>query len=203
MPDANKKKFAIRREYLENSYTEFSRANIVLQDGPQKMISINYFDRLQNHGSNATIYEFSDSTRISPIKRIDAKFISFDTLSNNWFMEDVIERNFSNDSEIVTRSVKLNIGSLHITPIEIIKKKRSPTKWDILICKNLSIGKKEVDTMLRDGKLNFIQKFHFRLQVLLLFFWRPICLRKTTKWLGNSIWDFAFNLLHLFGVYKS
>ena len=70
VPDANKKKFAIRREYLENSYTEFSRANIVLQDGPQKMISINYFDRLQNHGSNATIYEFSDSTRISPIKEL-------------------------------------------------------------------------------------------------------------------------------------
>ena len=41
-------------------------------------------------------------------------------------MEDVIERNFSNDSEIVTRSVKLNIGSLHITPIEIIKKEEKP-----------------------------------------------------------------------------
>ena len=161
VPEANKKKFKIRREYFETNYKEHARNDIVIQDGTKKIISIKYFDKIQNTGTNTSIYEFSDSSRISPITRIDAGSILFDTSTNNWIVKNGISRIFTNSGEVISNFKELNVGTLNITPTEIIKIEEKPDEMGFNDLNNFINRQEQSGHNVARWKVEFHSKISF------------------------------------------
>jgi len=130
VPEANKKKFFIERNYLGKNRMVQGLEKLYFQDAKNRLVIIEQFSEIELTANKVTILVFNPDTTTALIKRIDAAVMKWD--NNNWVLMDAIERDFSSGGELLkTYSGKPvaeveGIGKLNVVPEQIIKKQLKP-----------------------------------------------------------------------------
>jgi lipopolysaccharide export system permease protein len=138
VPRANAKKGYIERTVLNRGNDVSSRMNIFFQEGPRRIVSMNYFDPNTNIASHVSIQDFADSDMTVLALRYDApkmKWIGSASASSilpvpGWTLLNGAMRNFDGSTQHLSFFDSLPMGKLTLTPVDIEKKQRKPDEMD-------------------------------------------------------------------------
>ncbi len=132
VPDANQEKFDIERNTLRGGGDVTMRYNILFQEGPHRIVSVNYFDVRGKTASRVSIQDFDPLDRTKLIRRFDAQQMQWqseatpDAPANSWVLLHGNRREFLDSSQTMISFQRLPIGTLLLTPSDIEKKQRTP-----------------------------------------------------------------------------
>ncbi len=138
VPKANAKKYYIERTVLNRGDNVSTRMNIFFQEGPRRIVSVNYFDPQANVALRVSIQDFADSNMTVMVQRYDAprmKWIN-PTLAANaatipgWTLINGAMREFQGNTQHLSFFDSLPVGKLSLTPADIEKKQRKPDEMD-------------------------------------------------------------------------
>ena len=138
VPRANAKKYNIERTVLNRGNEISSRMNIFFQEGPRRIVSVNYFDPQANVASHVSIQDFADSDMTVLVRRFDAprmNWIGSISTSNaipipGWTLVNGAMREFEDGTQHISFFDTLRIGKLSLTPADIEKKQRKPDEME-------------------------------------------------------------------------
>ena len=138
VPKANAKKYYIERTVLNRGDNAANRMNIFFQEGPRRVVSLNYFDPHTNIASHVSIQDFADSDMTVMVRRFDApqmKWIGPTTDSPKkpvpgWTLLHGATREFDDSSQHLAFFDSLTVGKLSLTPTDIEKKQLKPDEMD-------------------------------------------------------------------------
>jgi lipopolysaccharide export system permease protein len=136
VPNANQKKFAIERKSLRGGGDMMIRYNILFQEGPTRIVSVNYFDIQGKSASRVSIQDFDPKHPTNLIRRFDANTMQWqtepaaDAPANSWVLVNGSRMDFDSAGQRMTTFTRLPIGSLTLTPDDIEKKQRTPDEMD-------------------------------------------------------------------------
>ncbi|HTR81263.1 MAG TPA: LPS export ABC transporter permease LptG [Bacteroidota bacterium] len=161
VPFANQHKSAIERRYLERNFETTARSNIYVQDGPQRIVYISYFDRASNSGGRSSIQDFSDSNLISMAKRVDAREIHWDSLSGKWTLLGATVREFDHGKETMSMADRFTVDTLHFVPSDIIKKEEKPDEMNYFELKKFIERQQRTGNDVARWQVDFYSKVSF------------------------------------------
>ena len=138
VPRANAKKGYIERTVLNRGNDVSSRMNIFFQEGPRRIVSMNYFDPQTSIASHVSIQDFADSDMTVLAWRFDApkmKWIGSTSASAGlpvpgWTLLNGAKRAFEGSVQDLSFFDSLPMGKLTLTPVDIEKKQRKPDEMD-------------------------------------------------------------------------
>jgi lipopolysaccharide export system permease protein len=138
VPKANAKKYYIERTVLNRGNDVSSRMNIFFQEGPRRIVSVNYFDPQTNVASHVSIQDFADSNMTVLVRRFDAprmKWIGSTPATGKaqapgWTLLDGATRDFQGSVQNLSFFDSLPMGKLSLTPTDIEKKQLKPDEMD-------------------------------------------------------------------------
>ena len=113
VPKANEKVRQIEMKYLEKSQNQ-SIYNLFYRDTPQRNVVLSYFDVNNKIASGVSIDDYSSVDKPRLLVRTSGVSMSWDTVSNQWIMQNVIQRRYYADSVITQRFDTLSAG-IYIT----------------------------------------------------------------------------------------
>jgi lipopolysaccharide export system permease protein len=136
VPNANQKKAYIVRTYLHGGSNPTIRYNILFQEGPNRIVSINYFDIQARSAHRVSIQDFDPAHPTTLVRRFDANVMQWqvtgtdDAPANSWVLLNGTRQEFSDTAQTVAAFVRLPVGKLTLTPEDIEKKQRTPDEMD-------------------------------------------------------------------------
>jgi lipopolysaccharide export system permease protein len=162
VPFANKKKFHLARVYMDR-YREgqfFGRYNIYMQDTHTRMLSIGYFDETLDVATRVSIQDFSDTNLTHMVARFDATQMKWDGTSREWILLNGMQRTFRS-AETVLHFDTLDIGKLHFTPDDIVKKMEKPDEMDYFDMKQFIENQRRSGNEVAKWMVDFYGKISF------------------------------------------
>ena len=130
VPQANKHKVDIERSYMKKGFVR-SGSNIFFQDSPSRIVTISYYDIINQKANRVSVQEFEEQNLVRMIYRIDAKRMRYDSTNSSWILYKGIRRDFTDSKVLVQKFDSLAIGYLNFTPEQIIKKQRKPEEMTL------------------------------------------------------------------------
>ena len=138
VPKANAKKYYIERTVLNRGNDVSSRMNIFFQEGPRRIVSMNYFDPQTNVASHVSIQDFADSDMTVLVRRFDAPRMNWigpitgtsKSFAPGWTLLKGATREFDGNAQHLAFFDTLPMGKLSLTPSDIEKKQRKPDEMD-------------------------------------------------------------------------
>jgi len=138
VPKANAKKYYIEQTVLNRGSNVMSRMNIFFQEGPRRIVSVNYFDPQSNIASHVSIQDFADSNMTVMVQRFDAPRMKWITPGSGtarrvvpgWNLLNGTTRIFEGNTQHLSFFDTLPMGKLSLTPADIEKKQRKPDEMD-------------------------------------------------------------------------
>jgi lipopolysaccharide export system permease protein len=137
VPYANQKKFAIERAHLDRRSTPaLFKYNILFQEGPRRIVSINYYDSRSMCAHQVSIQDFDSGDITIMEDRLDAQRMQWvksegsDTGEGKWILLNGTSRTFADSSQTLSSFDTLSVGKLLLTPEDIEKKQRTPDEMD-------------------------------------------------------------------------
>lgn len=125
VPKANIAKNDIEREYMNKGSSIGSIYDLYFRESPTANLHMKSYRSDQKKGFNIGIEYFTDIKSPRLLKTIEAKSITWDTVSKNWLLEDVLTRKFTIENiESVEKYDSLRID-LVLTHEKIVDLKRS------------------------------------------------------------------------------
>jgi lipopolysaccharide export system permease protein len=129
VPEANKNKFFIERNYLgkQQNVTGFNR--LYFQDSKNQVVLIDQFNELDQTANNVSILAFNPSDPVMLEKRIDADMMKWE--NGIWILYNAAEREFSQNLELhIYDKIKPEdipgINKINLSPNQITKKQLKP-----------------------------------------------------------------------------
>lgn len=126
VPEANKKKFNLERQFLLKHFEYVAKDNIFIQDSQTRILSIGYFDDVRNLATRVSIQDFSDTNLTVLVARYDASQMRWDSVTGDWTLMNGTHRRFNQTGERLEYFSELNMGKLHFNPLDIRKKQEKP-----------------------------------------------------------------------------
>lgn len=117
VPKSNEKVRYIEIQYLKESKNQ-SIYNLFYRDSPKRNIILSYFDAENKTATGISIDEYSSNETPRLISRTSGSSMSWDSLSNQWVLKDVIQRRIYQDSIVTQRFTTLYPG-IYITASQI------------------------------------------------------------------------------------
>jgi lipopolysaccharide export system permease protein len=130
VPKANHEKFRLEKVYLQQHNEGWWKYNIFMLDGPDRIVTIGYFDDGTNVASRVSVQEFSDTNKTYLIQRFDAQTMVYDTTINFWVLKSVIERDFDRQKETFTSFPTLPLKRISFKPLDLQQKALNPNDMD-------------------------------------------------------------------------
>lgn len=138
VPRANGKKFYIERTVLNRGNDMSAWMNIFFQEGPRRIVSVNYFDPQARVASHVSIQDFADTNMTVLVRRYDAPRMQWldsgSTASGSsrsgWMLLNGATREFDGIKQQLSFFDRLPMGKLSLTPADIEKKQRKPDEMD-------------------------------------------------------------------------
>jgi lipopolysaccharide export system permease protein len=162
VPEANKQKFAIERNYL-GKYRDYSGLNrLYFQDSKNRIITIEAFNDAEFTANKVSILEFNPDTLTKLVRRIDADKMKWE--NNNWVLYNALERDFNSQIEGIKHYLQIEfegIGKLNLSINQISKKQLLPDEMNYSELKQLidnqAKGGQNTDKLLVDyySKISF------------------------------------------------
>lgn len=130
VPEANKRKFSIERDYL-GKYREYSGLNrLYFQDSKNQIITIDVYSDADLSANKVSILIFDPDTLTKLAKRIDADKMKWE--NNNWVLYNALEREFNSQIEGIKNYQQIpvtkleGVSKLNLSPSQIEKKQLLP-----------------------------------------------------------------------------
>lgn len=136
VPYANQKKLAIERTHLNKSTLALFRYNILFQEGPTRIVSINYYDARTMCANQVSVQDFDKNDVTIMRHRYDALQMQWVQPGEHtrgvgsWILLKGTERDFVDSMQTLSTFDSLKIGKLLLTPGDIEKKQRTPDEMD-------------------------------------------------------------------------
>jgi len=130
VPEANKKKFFIERNYLGKGSAGQGLTRLYFQDSRNQMILIEQFNEIQMSALKVSLLVYDETNRTVLRKRIDAPEMIWD--NGRWKMLNAVERSFDGGAETLTQHSAVfpedvpGVRRLILKPQDIIKKQLKP-----------------------------------------------------------------------------
>lgn len=165
VPEANKKKFYIERNFLNKNRPAVNLSRLYFQDSKNQVILIDQFNEKDLTASRVSIQNFFQDSLTVLAKRIDAGEMKW--INNKWVLLKASERDFTSgkeelryyDSAAIEQITGLN--KINLVPDQIIKKQLKPdemnySELDAFIT-SMQKGGQDVDKQLVDfySKISF------------------------------------------------
>ena len=127
VPNANRVKSDIEREYLKkgDDVTSFSRLDF--RDAPLRNVRMGYYNDVSRRGSSMNIEVFTSEESPRIVSSFSSPRFTWSDSLNNWLMYEVTERRFSGDKHELLFHDSL-AAPVNITPHEIINMQRKSTE---------------------------------------------------------------------------
>lgn len=130
VPFANKHKVYIERNYMKKGIVR-TGSNIFFQDSPTRIVTISYYDILNNKANRVSIENFNKTNPTVIDAKVDARMMKYDSTKRDWVLHRGIKRIFNNTTEKVVKFDSMRINDLNFTPSEVIKKQRKPEEMTL------------------------------------------------------------------------
>ncbi|MBL7998776.1 MAG: LptF/LptG family permease [Candidatus Kapabacteria bacterium] len=118
------KKFEMERKYFNRSSggTETQVYNLYFRDSALRNVIFGFYDATTRTGNDATVEEYSAELVPRVVKRLDARSMTWDSVSGSWLLHSCYERVISGDTisvrNVETMPVKLNVTHSNITALQ-------------------------------------------------------------------------------------
>jgi len=172
VPEANKNKFYIERNYLGKYRTVAGLNKLYFQDYKNQVITIEQFIEIESTANKVSILLFNPERPIEMEKRIDAEKMIWE--NENWVLVNAVERDFRSGNEILKDYQKIpaneieGLNKLNLTPSLISRKLLKPDEM------NYSELKEFIYTQLKGGqdvdkiRVDFYSKLSFPFSSLIV-----------------------------------
>jgi lipopolysaccharide export system permease protein len=195
VPDANKRKVYIEREFMKKGIVNFSN-NIFFQDSPTRIISINHYDTYTQSANQVSIQEFDSSDKTRLINRTDAFRMEYDSLKSAWVCFEGISRTFTDSTEILEKFVAKEFNNFFIRPADVLKKQTKSEEMTLTELSEFSAEQKRTG----NNPIEIDIEYHSRIAyafacIVVVLFGLPIASNKRR---GGLAIQFGFNLLITF-----
>jgi lipopolysaccharide export system permease protein len=138
VPNTNRLKFEIERNYLGKNQIISTIPNIFIQDKKNRFININLYNKNTQICNFVSIQEFNKDTLNKLDKRFDANQMIWDSVKKDWKLIDLVYRKFSSlDTEKLTYYNQVyisqipEIGKINVDPDLILKKQLTPEELNL------------------------------------------------------------------------
>jgi lipopolysaccharide export system permease protein len=195
VPLANKGKVNIEVNYMKKDIPP-PGSNIFFQDSNNKIVTISYFDVLNQVANRISIQEFNKRNPVEMVSRIDAIKMKYDSLKNQWDAYNGTIRYFNGIKETINEFKTLTIKSLNFKPKDIKFKQEKAEEMSIpelkAFCKNQErTGNDPTRTL-----IEYYSRFSFPLSsFIVVFIGLPLSAAKRR---GGLALQFGLSLLFTF-----
>lgn len=168
VPDANKRKFAIEREYLNRGDAAAPSTDITLQDGPTRIVAMGFFDPIRAAVTRVSIQEFSDTNLTILAARIDASGMTWDTTSGRWVLSSGTRRRFTPGGETIEKFQVMPLPAIHFTPDDIRKQQEKPDEMDYYTLQRFIENQQRAGQDVSRWQVDFYSKVSFPFATLIV-----------------------------------
>jgi lipopolysaccharide export system permease protein len=165
VPEANKKKFFIERNYLGKYKNVAGLNKLYFQDSKNQLILFDQFREPELTAHKISILRYKPDSSTVLIKRVDAERMKWQ--DNKWILLNASERNFNSGNEelishdsIPAESI-IGLNKINIVPGQITKKQLKPDEMNYTelndFIESMQKGGQDVDRQLVDfySKISF------------------------------------------------
>lgn len=134
VPEANKKKFFIERNYLGKNKNTVGLNKLYFQDSKNQLILIDQFRETDMTALRVSVQLYDPDTLTQLVKRIDAEQMKWD--GSKWLMINAAERDFSGENEVLTNYPEITVSNiaginkLNLVPSQITRKQLKPDEMN-------------------------------------------------------------------------
>lgn len=165
VPEANKKKFFIERNYLNKNRPTVSLNKLYFQDSKNQLILVDLFKEIDLTANKVSIQLYNPDTLTQLIKRVDADKMKWS--DNQWVLIKATERDFTSGQEVLKSFDSIpaaeiaGMNKINLVPDQIIKKQLKPDEMNYTELNNfiesMKRGGQDVDRQLVDfyAKMSF------------------------------------------------
>jgi lipopolysaccharide export system permease protein len=195
VPYANKHLTYIEQNFMNKNVFRAGN-NIYFQDSKTRIVSITFFDVVNNIAHRVSIQEFDKNDITQMTSRIDAIRMRYDFKKKIWILMDGTSRVFYNDRENLEKFTQKEIDYLNFSPEDVIKKQRKPEEMTLPELYKQAIDEQKAGN---DNTRTWID-YHSRIafafsSIIVVLFGLPI---SSNKRRGGVALQFGINLLITF-----
>lgn len=134
VPEANKKKFFIERNYLGKNKNTVGLNKLYFQDSKNQLILIDQFKETDLSANRVSIQQYMPDSLSRLLKRVDAAQMKWD--GKQWILFNASERNFSSEKEemksydsIAVKDIE-GLNKINLVPSQITRKQLKPEEMN-------------------------------------------------------------------------
>ncbi len=134
VPEANKKKFFIERNYMNRNKNIVNYNKLYFQDSKNQLVLIDQFIELDLSAKRVSIQLYKPDSLTVLVKRVDAEQMKW--LDGRWVLKNAAERDFSQGKEELKRYDSISVSDIgglnkiNLVPNQIIKKQLKPDEMN-------------------------------------------------------------------------
>lgn len=134
VPEANKKKFYMERNYLNRNRPVANLNKLYFQDSRNQLILIDQFQDKDLTAGKVTIQLFYPDSLTILAKRVDAETMQWS--GNKWILRKASERDFTSGKEVLTKYDSIpveqisGLNKINLVPDQITKKQLKPDEMN-------------------------------------------------------------------------
>jgi len=124
VPETNRIKIAFEQEFTKSASGQVEYSNIHRQNQPGSVLSVGFFDRTSNTGTNISLQTFDSHRRM--VERIDAERMTWTDSTDSWYLVEAVVRTFDDER----RETRNSFASID-TVLNILPRDLSRTEADV------------------------------------------------------------------------
>jgi lipopolysaccharide export system permease protein len=178
VPLANKTKINIERKYLKKDLA-FTGGNIFFQDTNTRLVSISFFDNLNDQAYQVSIQNFDKNNLAHIVSRIDANRMEYDSLTYTWVAYNGVIRTFGDSVQTAKYFKVLTISDLHFNAKNLTIKQQQPEEMNITELKKTIESREKAGTDATNALIEYYSRFSFPMaSIIVVIFALPISINK-------------------------
>lgn len=172
VPEANKKKFFMERNYLGKNNTGPGLNKLYFQDSPNRLVLIDQFQERELSANKVSVLIYNPDTLTVLKLRVDADKMKWE--NNQWVFYNAIERDLSGKTEVLTNFAQVNAsdipgtGKINVEPSQIIKKQLKPDELNYTELSNFIDSQKKGGQDIIKTQVDFYSKISFPFSNLII-----------------------------------
>lgn len=199
VPQANKKKFFIERNYLGKNISVAGLSRLYFQDSKNQLILIEQFKDIDLSAHKVNILVYSPDSLTLLVKRVDAEQMKWE--NGKWLLVSAVERDFQKETngavkfhEKIYADEIAGLNKINLEPMQIIKKQFKPDEMDYTELKQFIESQLKGGQDVLKSRIDFYSKISFSFSNLIVIIFGISISTGTKKRKGLAI-QFAVSIL--------
>ncbi|HPN38899.1 MAG TPA: LptF/LptG family permease [Melioribacteraceae bacterium] len=195
VPYANKHLTYLEQNFMNKNVFRAGN-NIYFQDTKTRIVSISFFDVVNNVAHRVSIQEFDKNDITKMTARIDAIRMQYNFKKKFWVLKEGTSRVFYNDRENLEKFSRKEIEYLNFIPEDVIKKQRKPEEMTLPELYKQAIDEQKAGNDSTRTWIDYHSRIAFAFSsIIVVLFGLPI---SSNKRRGGVALQFGVNLLITF-----